>query len=435
MIRHVFGSLTLAGFLLLVATTGPSPAQDKLFPKEGAPPAFLGGVKEKPDAKHTSRLSELKNGSKALAEDADFNKEVLAKAANWYVYRLTWDQYHGQGTEEKDKSAGPPLTMNDLVREAQNYLWLESIRKKVQLKPPQVEYIHALGKEMNRALRDVFSQNSKPIVRVNAARMLAGIAETGQGEVADTAILLIQNPQESDAVKLYALRALKELFALPASAKTGWNQNRETQSIQAVQAYLTRKIDTLPTDPQERDAINFVRREAVRALAQTRYATVPTIKDASGRTALWLLKVARKDGFTPPPSVSEQIEAAMGVCELTPAKDLQMDYIAHHIGFAVVDFVNEYSKQRAGGEGAGMPWKLYSYRVTNALNTLSTNAGNNKYVANVITQCLAAIKPMEVGKEATAAALEDWLKANAPASKSVYAGVADAVIAPTLETK
>jgi hypothetical protein len=434
MIRHVRRSLTL-GVALVLAVAVPSAAQDRLFPKDRSAAALLGGLKEKLDPKQNSRLSELKNGSKAIADDKAFNDEVLAKAANWYVYRLTWEQYHGQGTEEKDKSAGIPLTMNDVVREAQNYLWLDSIRKKVQLKPPQLEYVHALGKEMLRALRDVFSSNSKPIVRVNAGRVLSAIAETGQGDAADVAVALIQNPEESDAVKLYALRALKELFALPPASKTNWSPARELNSIQAVQAYLTRKIDPLPSDPQEREAINFVRREAVRALAQTRHAIVPNSKDASGRTALWLLKVARKDGFTPPPSVAEQIEAAMGVCEMLPAKEIQWDYVAQHVGFAVVDFVNEYAKQRAGGEGAGMPWKLYAFRVNNALSSLAANAGNNKYVASVIPQCLAALKPMEVGKEATAAALEDWLKANAPASKSLYAGIADAVISPPAESK
>lgn len=425
MTRLLFRLLPL-GLLVGALATLPAAAQEKLQPKEGDK-AVLGGLQDKLESKENGRLSELRNGTRPVSDDAKANQEVLAKAARYYVYRLTMPLYWGIGEDDKGKT-NDTRTMTDLVREAHDQLLLNFIRKKQPLKPNQPEYLAAYSKEMIKCLREVFSKNGEPIVRVNAARILAGIAEAGQDDAADTLVTLVENPRELDAVKLYALRGIKDLLALGTPEKSIFKSEAvEARCIEAAQKFLVRQVD-VPTDPGEREALNYVRREAVRALAQSRYATVPKSKGDTGRTAWWLLKVARRDGLTPDPSVSEQLEAAIGVCQLQPGKELNVDYAAHHVAGAVVDFLIEYANQRGSGGGAGLPWKLYSTRMSIALDDLQAH-GKSKYVEEVVRRCKEALKPVDAGKDANPATLDDWLKATPPPGKSVYNGL-DAPIKP-----
>jgi hypothetical protein len=426
MARRVFGLLA-CGSLLVVLAAVPAPAQDKLQPREGDK-AVLGGLQDKLDGKENSRMSELKNGNRALTEDKKGNDDVLAKAARYYVYRLTMPKYWGIGEDDKDK-ASDPRTMTDLVREVNDQLLVTQIRKKQPLKPNQPEYVKALSADMLKCLREVFSKNGEPIVRINAARILLILAEAGQEECADTLLTLIENPREIDAVKLYALRGVKELLAHGTAEKGVLKPDVETRCVLTTQAFLTRKVD-IPTDPQESAALNYVRREAVRALANSRYPLLPKNKDEAGRTAWWLLKVARRDGMTPDPSVSEQVEAAIGMCQLLPAKEVQFDYAAFHVGGAVVDFLNAYAQQKNNQEGAGLAWRLYATRLMIALDELQAHSGNSKYTASVVSRCKDALKPIDTGKDPNAGALEDWLENNQPPSKSVYTGI-EAGIKPT----
>lgn len=412
------------GLLLVSAPVMLAPAQDTLDP--GKEKAFLGGMKDKLDGKENGRLSELRLGNKDLADEGDFNRQVLQKAAKYYVYRVTEPRFWGSGDDEKDPAKTAPITMNDIVKDASIQLLLPDIRRRATLKEGQVKYLDKMSEEMLKCLREVFSHNSEPICRVNAGRILALVAETGQEKTAEIILPLLANPREKDAVKFWALKALHELLA------SGKPLKNEEECVLAAQAFLTRKVD-IPEDPQEREALNYVRREAVRALASSRYAVVPKNPAEKGQTALWLLRVARKDGFPLVPSLSEQVEAAIGACQLAPnkdapGKDLQMDVVAYHVGKVIVEFANEYSKQRGGNEGAGLPWKLYSTKLTLALDELQAHAKGNKYVDDMTKRARDVLKPIDVGKEAAATTLEDWLKDNKPKNGAVYSGVAESEI-------
>ena len=216
--------------------------------------------------------------------------------------------------------------------------------------------------------------------------------------------------------------------------KDAKDAKRKAPTILALQEYLARTPEPLPTDPMELEALRYVRREAVRALGMTRHATVPGTKDAAGRTAWWLMKVARKDGLTPDPSLAEQTEAAIGACQLRYNKDLQIDYLAYNVGSVVVDFLNEFNRAKLGGSEANLPWKLYGTRLGIALDELKNQAKNapsktGKYVDRVIDQAKAALKPLDTKDPSpNPTALDEWLRKNAPPATSVYKSIADSSV-------
>lgn len=418
------------GLCLLAASLR---AQSPLLPKDGEE-SDLDKIQNKLEQKERTRFNELQSGKKAVADDPKDNKELLAKAARWYAYRLTNGKYHSQADpDEKDKSA-IVLTMSDLLKEVQRELLLPRTGKK-DLNDNQKEYVKELSKELIKCLREVLAHNAKPLVRVNAVRMLAAVGEAGQEEVADTLAEIIGDPRQSDAVKLWAFRGLKELQE--------WNKpdesiikdaKRETRALLALADYILRKPEPMPTAADEIEALRYVRREAVRALGQSRYAAVPKVDKAEGRTAWVLLRVARKDGLTPEPSISEQVEGAIGACHVKPGKDVQLDYVAHHVGAVAVDFINQANRAKAGTGDAGIAWKLYAARFHQALEELRTaskvgqSAGVPEYVDKLVKAAQDPVRQVWDGKEANATTLDSWLRDNPPKNTTVYKGVADSAI-------
>jgi hypothetical protein len=419
---------------ILLTIVLPLLAQGPLQPKDGEE-AFLGGLQDKLDPKgEQKRFDELTLGKSSVSTEKE-NRMVVAKAARWYAFRLTNPKYHGQGeVDEKDKG-GVVLSMNDLIKDANKQLFLP--RGKKELNDNQKEYLKAFSGELVKCLREVLSRNSKPLVRVNAARMLGGVAEAGQEEVADTLVDIIQNPRESEAVKLYAFRALKELFDLNKPDESIIKDpKREARALLVLGEYVTRKPESLPKAEDEVDALRYVRREAVRALGMSRYALVPKSDKPEGRTAWVLLRVARKDGLTPEPSVSEQVEGAIGACRMRATKDapVQLDYVAANVGPAVVEFVNQAGRAKSGTGDAGIAWKLYAARLHQALEDLRTRskegqaAGVADYVDKLVRQAQDPVRAVWDGKDANPTALDDWLRANPPKSTTVYKGIADSTV-------
>lgn len=430
--------LAFAAVAWLVAD---SEAQNRLQPKEGEEAILFDSQRDNLERSGAEkrRWDDLRAGKVGVNEDTKVNQDLIAKAARFYAYRLTMPLYHGLGEEDATKEkSNIQLTIANLIRESTDPMLLSMFRARPrrpgQPNTNQLEFVKLFGKELTKCLRDVFGRNSKPIVRVNAARMLALLAETEQEEVADTLVAVLQNPRESDGVKLYALRGLKVLFEAGSPEQSVFKDpKREARTIAALQAYIARKPD-LPTDPMEVEGLRYVRREAVRALGMTRHPIVPTVKDASGQTAWWLLKVARKDGLTPEPSLTEQAEAAIGASQLRPNKDLQLDYVAHHVGGVVVDFLNEFNRAKLGAAEANIPWKLYATRLGIALDTLKDQAKNapgktGSYVDKVVDQARGALKPMEAkDPNPNPTVLDQWLRKNPPPAATVYKSIPDSSV-------
>src|SRR5207247_5253087 len=113
------------------------------------------------------------------------------------------------------------------------------------------------------------------LVRINAARILSFVGRSGYEDAADLAVEIIENPKESDAVRLYALQTLRLLFAVnnPEDKKASWvtKPERELKAIEALIAYIARKPPlTADASAEEVEGLRYVRREAIRALGNVR---------------------------------------------------------------------------------------------------------------------------------------------------------------------
>jgi hypothetical protein len=429
--------LSVLGMVVIVVAGSALEAQP-LQPQPGEE-ALLGGLGDKLLPKESSRLGDMRHGKKPVADpiakEGEENKAVLLKAARYYVFRLTNPIYL-----EREKNP-EQLTVSDLVNQFYDKILLTpEIRGKRALKDEQKQYLKEFIKELIPCVREVLSKNGKTIVRVNVVRMAAGLAEAGQEDIADTLRDVILNDKENEGVKLYAFRGLRELFEFGGPDKSAIQKpGREADCIRAVALYIARpRPGALPADAplDEVGAYQFVRREAIRALAASRY---PILRDKGGDvlTALWLQRVLLKE-LDPPSSLTEQVEATIGLCQLQAklAKEYNLDYAAYEAGRLVVEFIKQYNDQRAGKQYL-LPWKLYATRLNLALDVLGAQAkepGTNKdaatYVAKVVGDAQKVLRPVEIDKDTDPAALNalDTFLQNPPPSKELLKGVKEATL-------
>jgi hypothetical protein len=378
------------------------------------------------DRKH---LQDLQSGKRAF-EGRD--KDFLEKVAQWFVYQLTYDEYQFKKLTDTSAS-GQHITMKTLVDDACKHILIPDPKK--PWGPQQERYMQEFSKALIGAIKNVLEKHV-PIAQVNAGIILARLGETGIEENADAMAEIIAKDQYEDYVKLYALTGLKNLFKANEGFK---DEERLKKTIKALSEFLFRKpvFDPNKTPPEEVEAFRYVRREAVRALGQTRLPAIGKPKAPDYRPALDLLKFMRGDGVPLEPSLSEKVEAAIGLCQMQikvgDNYKYQPEYAAHYVGRLVVDFATRYDEKR--GETSGIDWKHCAHRLGQALATLKTDAaGKNRYVDELTSRCSSVLNSIHAGNRAEHLALNDWL--NRPVeAKELFKGMPDSKAAPEPEAK
>jgi hypothetical protein len=318
---------------------------------------------------------------------------VLEKAAQWYVYRITWPQYQRKSLPESSDR----LTMNDIVNDCVRQIPERSkMYPKGETRERQFKYIAEYGKEITKACDEVL-KNPMPITRVNAARILAHLGKVGPEEAADPLLRVLEDKNQLDAVKLYAIRGLKDLLtAVRETTGKFKDPAREAKIANALAEFLHRDA-TLSKDSSP-EAQRWLRREAVRALANERAPAVVVKKEIAARPALDLLKVVSKDGFDPEPSIGERTDAALGVLQMQGSltKSYQPDYACLHIGHFLLDFTVEYNNDRQ--HSANMraePWKVQATKLRLALEALADENKTNKNVTSFVARAKPVLEAIE----------------------------------------
>jgi hypothetical protein len=315
-------ALTLAGGLL----AGRAAAQDEDFPVTDG-----------------NRMVDMRDGKKPV-RDGD-GPEVIKRSARILVLRIKNPVHRGI-------QSGHAIPMTDLVRKVGEYV-LETPQPPKKLSESQKDYIQEYGKACCTHVLDLVAfAKEKPkfedLVRINGARVLSEVARSGYPGCVDVALEIIDNPKENDAVKLYALRALRNAFAAvnsdDPSRSNITNAAQERKAIESLIAFLTRKVN-LPADAatDEWEAVRYVRREAIRALGQVRKPVLREDKKIVAAPALWLLRVVAMDPMIKPePSLSERAEALAGYLQLAPDKSENMDYAVFFVGSGIRDLSSEF---------------------------------------------------------------------------------------------
>jgi hypothetical protein len=263
--------------------------------------------------------------------------------------------------------------------------------------------------------------------------VLDQLAKTGYVEVADTLIQIMEDPKESDAVKLYAVRGLRDLFALqhlqpPPPILITADKKREARCIAALHKFVNR-----PSPLSERasdaeiDGFRWVRREAIIGLGLTVYPWMldDNRKHTGEPTAYDLLRVCCKNDFAPEPSLKEQIEAAVALCQLQPRRTTgyQVDYAAYYLCWFLRDFAMEYI---ADPDHKTQAWQYQALRLTQALQNFkdevervrTEDRAAHKYVNDLITKFEPILHTIEIKQAPDTANLKTWLEEHAPQGKS-----------------
>jgi len=367
------------------------------------------------------------------AEATQRNRDILAKKAKYLVYGLT------RSAEDQMATYLQNLVQNELPvprgfppREMEKHL----------------AFARELGPHLVKELEPVVTSN-KTLVRLNAARLLAFVGMTGYEGAASLALQILNDPNQPEGVKNYALETLTNLFTfVPDSANadvsvfdqgaTGEakakNRALRNRCIQSLCDYVTKSRDVAGRSEEEIAAVKYVRREAVRALGQVR---THRLRDGQppqvlARPGLVLLKVANRDGINPDPDVKEQAEAVLGFLNLFPViragadRDVQCDYAADAVGRAIVNVVNHKVEHP---ENIQIPWRVFAERLAAGLDAwqnhvngmrLDGAAAARQLAEQVKTSVVEPLRANQPGTLPDTNALRTWLQANKAKAETLY---------------
>jgi hypothetical protein len=350
--------------------------------------------------------------------------DIVDAAVQYLVYRLTWKELQTQPGGITRLMVDIDSALQDFIAHAKKGARNEEVRKK-------------FNEQMVARLKEVLG-NPLLIARVNAARALSMVAENGFEDVADALLEILQDSKQSDAVRYWAVHGLRELFRAAHQPEPVLmrNKEREEKSIQALIGVIEHKGPAMGL-PEEIEGARVYRREAVRALALTRYPALVDVKDkkVKARPALVLLRVLAEPGrLTPSPRLDEQVEAAIGLAKLQAklSPDYQPDYAAEHIARFIVKLAERYEKE---GKKGMEPWKVHAARIGEALELMKIDASKNakdkeaaKYVTEVVSRVAPVLTNIEKGTTANAASLSNWVNSTPAKSAMLFRGAADTAI-------
>jgi hypothetical protein len=449
-----FGSIGVFCGLCLVALGGVTAQETGVtLPKDTG----VEDLKNKVDAKDfRTTFGDLVNAKEQPTKKHD---ELIDTAAQWFVYRVTWDKgllrtKMGQLTirnvlDEFDRRMG------DIIRTGE--------------KADNNKFAAKFAARLMHHLKEVFKQG--PIQsRIYAGVMMQRLAQTGRQELipAMTEILSSKEPSYPPYVQIYALKGLKELFERQPTGAA--ERKQRAGDYKAAVAALIELVETTPKMPKQadtaeqqriRDVKRYFRREAIRALAQVRMPAMAVdgaSKKVEGPVAHVLMRVLTGEDMNPSPWLSEKVEAAVGLCSMRPEpgslyqSDLALFLVTQ---FIVKEFSPAYNKDfdrfqdievypkpkpvPRGQRGPikkesriirAEPWKIHRERLMHALTLLEAavpDAAAKKKVNNVYKHVNILLGPVLTVrlqiKQEEIDGLEKMVPTLKPASGVVYRGI------------
>jgi hypothetical protein len=397
----------LAAVVLLSAAAAPGRAQDVL-PTTGMD-ALNAEYK-----KHHELANDLLRGIRAANSRDSSHVEALDAEAKYATYRFTWVTLQ--------QSAG-----------SIGKVYIDGIDTHVKFlakgKPATTEAIAIYSAKVTEHAVEVLKSN-KVISRVNAAHVLAKLAELGWPDLCDTLVTLLQDPDQMDAVKFYVVRGLRELAAQQPPVLSS---ERERKAADALAAFIDRKMTIVDTTTREDvEGYRYIRREAVRALAQFRNPGAA----AKGQAGMTLLRVMAKDGMLPVPRMDERVDAAVGIARFKSSLDRQYnpDYAIAQLGLFLDDFNREDTAARQIQKDNRyfpiLPWKIMSSRLCEAVEMMRANGSDNAYVVKVGAECSKLLDKLERGESADAEDILRIVTTTPPPSGRLYRDVDDSTVKP-----
>ena len=368
---------------------------------------------------HRGLLRDLFKGTLQADPNDRAHAEAIDTEARYVTYRVYLDHLEGQPGRIDKAYKDFEGDIKDLTTGARN----------PQLMQPLADVYR--DKIRIHALEVIQFDKAKPIHKIHNARVLAKVAELGQGKLAETLVTVLQDDKQNGGVHYYALQGLRHLLALAQRQQQPplLSKDDEAKCAEAIIAFLGRNPNLPAGAPQQEiDGFRILRREGVRALAQIH---TPSFSDKV-RPALTLARFAGADeSIQPPPRIDERMEAALGLARMPSAKNQQYqpDYSAGMIARFLGAFFTEAESQREKTTDRTRAWKKDASQLIEALAALKADSGKNAYVSQVVDRATGLLDRIVRGTELDAGQ-KTWFTTpqSDPPSKELFKGTADSAV-------
>ncbi|QJX00351.1 hypothetical protein [Frigoriglobus tundricola] len=360
-------------------------------------PAAASGQAPLPKKPDTARIIELRELPRGGIQKAELKeaREHFAKLAKYYADTIAHPDVWKASQDFKIETPGAlrPPTIDGpegLLRDLDRYL-LEFVpgTKTPNLEP--LDYIREFGAALDAALKNLIETHPEPIVQINAARVLAHVARTGAPAHYTTITALLSNANTPTGVRNYLFHAAGAvLSAYDPNDPVLRKHSGDPAAVGALIKVLDDAITTpsmlltgLPADAKVDDiaqdqllVIGYVRRQAVKALAQCKFASFPGPGGKTIYPAFTLTRVARGDSaLAPLPGPAEAAEAIIGICGMAPVFEQNKGGFAAVKGYnpdvaveAILAGLITFAKPRAGDAfNRSLPWRTYALRIAGGM--------------------------------------------------------------------
>jgi len=417
-----------------------------------APSAAQIPFPNQPKSDALNALQRMKLGTINVKEKPEYTN-AFADLASFAADRLVHPPFNGE--EPKGKATE---NIETLLEEVNGWCVFPK-RNNVDETNNQIDNARVFVEKMDERLQFVIKQTPKRLVKVNAARMLAMIArvpvpyirtkETKHALV-DTFLKMIRDPQYPDEVKLYVFQGLGNILGAVDVKDPTQGVIQDPDKLAEVCKELDKIITaTYPAPKVPADSpvyedwaavIQYIRREAVRAMAQVKYSVVRDRQRQPIARPLWtLLRVARYDPQTDPAispafTPSERIEALIGICQMRPDDLVNLDLVAFFVSDALLELGVYHNDQKAQFQKnprfkPAIAWKLYGYRLSEAMKQWKANveklpASRSQPVLKLIeaasTRFVTRMEMEGIMAVPDSVPIVNWKSGNAPKATQVF---------------
>jgi hypothetical protein len=169
------------------------------------------------------KFGEMQRGSlRVKGADQKSNLAILKLNAQYYVYRVTYEEYYDVLSSGDLKARPENKSVEGLNKDLLSSILIPAPDNNPKFSIDQGDFIFEYGAALDEAFRTVLSKNPPVLIRTNAARMMATAAKSGAPAHAKTITELlthkffkvgekfVQTPPE---VYYYALKAAENLLA------------------------------------------------------------------------------------------------------------------------------------------------------------------------------------------------------------------------------
>ncbi|WP_157369464.1 hypothetical protein [Zavarzinella formosa] len=384
-----------------------------------------------PNGADTVASPKLHSGTVRITEekpDGPLHKAVR-NYAQYYAFKSVQPPYNGEPEEKKLGTF--ILDINSLLKDAESFCTLQNQPPATNLSQAQLEFAEQFTVDLAAAAKIVLDNATRPMERLNIVRMLASCSKMPGTKLIDPLLRVINDPNESDALKLYAFQGIKTFLehGHPEDPTKHINY-KDVAKLAQISDSLTKYIVQKRSyrDAKEQMVIEYVRREAVAATGRFKLGVVrENTRKPLSRPGYTLMRVLWDPEIAPPVTIQERIEAICGFCQMKIDDDLNIDVAAPFLQPSLVEYLrqanNDFTRMTKETSKSILPWKIsaarlsYSFALWREAAKTVPKPRYPEYITSLANDVIATLAPIEkegAGATTDSNSLAQWLPRNLP---------------------